>query len=283
MATRGRTSLEPPQARYWRRRANRRVRKARRVRTALRWAVIVLVNAVLLGVLALAGYRGMRELTSSSRFTLDEILIEGVERSSAERLRGLLAPFVGRNLLEVDLEHVAELAVGDPWVRGASAKRVLPGTLRVRVHERVPAAVALIGGVAHVVDTEGFVIGPSGSFPADDLPVITGLDGLEGRKLAAALSRGVGALQRLGSASPSWAAGISELDLSQADGIRVRMANPGPTLLLDPETVERNVNEYLALREQIDRRVGPATYVDLRWSDRISVMPGEEISSVENR
>jgi len=43
--------------------------------------------------------------------------------------------------------------------------------------------------------------------------------------------------------------------------------------LLDPERADRNLLEYLALEDEIGRRVGAATYIDLRWRDRIAVMP----------
>ncbi len=50
----------------------------------------------------------------------------------------------------------------------------------------------------------------------------------------------------------------------------------GPTILLDPRRVELNLLEFLELREAIHRRVGAAEYVDLRWRDRISVMPASK-------
>ena len=66
---------------------------------------------------------------------------------------------------------------------------------------------------------------------------------------------------------------VSELDLSREDRILARTVDPGPRLLLDPPRVERNVLRYLALRSTIEGRIGPADYVDLRWRDRIAVMP----------
>jgi hypothetical protein len=53
----------------------------------------------------------------------------------------------------------------------------------------------------------------------------------------------------------------------------VRTVDPGPAILLDPDRVERNLNRYLELRREIARRAGRLEYVDLRWRERISVMP----------
>jgi hypothetical protein len=45
------------------------------------------------------------------------------------------------------------------------------------------------------------------------------------------------------------------------------------TVLLDPARADRNLNEYLALEYDLLGRIGPVSYVDLRWRDRISIMP----------
>ena len=66
---------------------------------------------------------------------------------------------------------------------------------------------------------------------------------------------------------------VSELDLSREDRVTARTVEHGPRLLLDPLRIERNVLRYLALRSVIENRVGPTDYVDLRWRDRIAVMP----------
>ena len=77
-----------------------------------------------------------------------------------------------------------------------------------------------------------------------------------------------------------WADGVVEIDVSRPDRLGVRTQAGGPRLLLDPQRVERNLQDYLALQTQIDRRVGPAEYVDLRWSDRITVMPSADGSDL---
>jgi cell division septal protein FtsQ len=144
------------------------------------------------------------------------------------------------------------------------------------VTERTPAALAVIRGKAHVVDATGHVIGPAGSELSDNLPVLTGLEGLNREELIDALRSGVRQLERLRRSAGPFTAAISELDLSGSDRVVVRTVAPGPRLLLDPARVERNVMRYLMLRTLIERRVGPIEYVDLRWRGRIAVMPAME-------
>lgn len=272
-----------PDQRYWRRRANRRVRKARFAHNSLRWVLVVLVNGGIAAALLVVGARTFERIVHSEEFRLRHVEVEGNRRASAERIRANLQLYVGQNLLELRLPEVEGRAKGDPWVLQTSVKRVLPGTLRVSVRERTPAAAAVIGEIVHVVDDTGYVIGPSGPGMTDDLVVLTGLDGLDEPALIAALRAGVSYVHRLQQASPGFAANISELDLSRPGLVDVRLTTPGPRVRLDPERIERNVQHYLELRRGIESRVGPVEYVDLRWRDRISVMPAARSSVQRGR
>ena len=266
-----------PALRYWRSRANRRVRKARLTRSVLRWSALATAHMALAGLLLYGGVRLFLTLASADEFSLASVEVEGARRVSTEEILVRLRPYAGRNILDLNLGEVAEVSARDPWALQASAKRVFPDTLRIRITERQPGAIAVIDGVAHVIDTEGYVIRPSGPGATDDLPVLTGLDGMNEEELIAALRRGVTLVARLRRVVPGWVGEISELELSRGDRVAVRTVDPGPTLLLDPARIERNLPEYLELRRDVARRVGAMKYVDLRWEDHISVMPAKSI------
>jgi cell division septal protein FtsQ len=261
------------QQRYWRRQANRRVRKARLTRSLVRWSLVLMANGVVAGLLVSAGWRIYREATTTDALALRRIEVVGTQRASAEALRQRLRPHIGHNLLELDLRRLITDAARDPWLAEVFARRVLPHTVRVTVRERTPCAIALIGGVAHVVDETGYVVAPSGIGVLDDLPVLTGLDGLDDEALVLALRRGARMVVRLQQAAGPWVAEISEIDLARRDRVVVRTVDPGPRIFLDPQRVTRNISSYLDLRREIARRVGRIDYIDLRWRDRISVMP----------
>jgi len=250
MIPEGRPYLEPDR-RYWRRRVNRHVRKARRTRTLLRFAGIILANLAVAVVLVATAISVARHFAFSSELSVREILVDGTRHTTPDAVRAVLRPYVGRNLLDVSLDEVAKSASGDPWVKDASVKRILPGTLRVTVGERTPAALALMHGLVYVVDDGGYVMGPAG----------------------AGLGRGVTLLARLQAGHAAWTAGVSELDLSRADRVVVTRTEGGPRLLLDPEQVDRNLDDYLSLRPLIARKVGGASTVDLRWNRKISILP----------
>ncbi len=261
---------------YLRRRGNRRVRKVRLLRTMLRgWGSILfhVLPAVLLVALAL---KGIRHLGTSRLFALEQIEVDGASRCAPEEIRATLAPLSGQNLLAFSLEEAAERVRAIPRVREASIKRVFPHTLRVTIVERTPAARAVLDGTVQIVDDTGAVLGPVGPELADDLPVLVGLDGLHDRALRARLEAGARAVRRIRDTAGAWIDEVSEIDLSRPDRIGVVTTTPGPAVLLDPDEIERNLGPYLTLRAEIDRRVGPLAYVDLRWRDRISVLPSDE-------
>jgi hypothetical protein len=259
--------------RYWRRRANRRVRKARLTRSLVRLVGAGLVPLTLVALLVVAGWRIAHGLTTTRALGLEWIEVEGTVRVPPAMLEAQLAPYLDRNLLGLDLAEVEQAAERHPWVRAASAKRILPHTLRLTVSERAPCAIAVIAGIAHVLDESGFVLGPSGPGFPDDLPVLVGLEGLPDEALVAALRRGAHAVSGLGRDAAPWLAEISELDLSHPDRITVHPVHDRAPILLDPERVTRNLSAWLALRHDVARRLGPLAYVDLRWNDRITVMP----------
>ena len=276
------TPYPQPDRRYWRRRVNRHVRKARRTRALLRAAGILLANVLVGIVLFVLGATVVRHVTTSRELAVRDIVVEGTSRTTPDAVRGALGEFVGKNVLEVSLAEVAEAATRDPWVKEAAVKRLLPGTLRVLVSERTPAALALIRGAVVVVDDRGTVMGPAGPSMPFDLPVLTGLEGRTGPALTDALASGVALLLELQASHPAWTRGISELDFARADRVAVTRTDAGPTILLDPARIDRNLDDYIQLQPMIARRVGAVTRVDLRWTRRIALLPGGDAPLTES-
>jgi cell division septal protein FtsQ len=271
-----------PDRRYWRRRVNRHVRKARRARTLLRWAGILAANLAIAAVLVVSAASVARHFATSDELAVREIVVDGTAATTPEAVRAVLRGYLGRNVAEVALEEVAASATENPWVKEATVKRVLPGTLRVTVVERTPGALALVKGLVYVVDDGGFVMGPAGPELAYDLPLLVGLDGYQGKAREAALARGVALLLELHVRFPGWTRGISEVDLSRGDRVIVTRTDGGPQILLDPQRIDRNLGAYLALQPMIARKVGGTSRVDLRWSRRISLLPAADASATEH-
>jgi cell division protein FtsQ len=135
---------------------------------------------IAIGVLAAVGgtaWAGYRFVTSSSRFAITEIAVNGNRQLSADQIRALIPAHVGDNVFSINLDAVTRELRENPWVASAEAHRVLPHTLAIDIREHVPAAVVQLGGL-YLVDAEGHpfkraeLAGDEGA----GLPVITGLD-----------------------------------------------------------------------------------------------------------
>jgi cell division protein FtsQ len=272
-----------PDQRYWRRRANRRVRKARRNVNLLRWSLILAVNGIVVAALLFSAEWTFEYLTTTEEFAVRRIELSGLHHASPDLIRARLREQIEGNILDLDLARIEESVQSDPWVRSATVRRVLPDTLYVRIVERTPIARARIDDRTYLVDSTGYVIGPADAGIGGRLPLLDGLQTDESAALRRALRQGVAVLDRLQTTSHPFARGISRIDLSREDRIEVTRTSGGPVILLDPDNVEQNLLYFMELRPAINRRVGSADYIDLRWRDRISVMPANHSAPGRSR
>jgi len=126
-----------------------------------------------LGASAWAGYRW---LTSSPRFAITRITIEGTRRVDPDELRAQLSVRVGDNAF-ADLTEIARTVRAHPWIATASVRRVLPHTIAIEVHEHAAAAVVDLGDL-YLSDATGrlFKRAEPDAGETIGLPLITGID-----------------------------------------------------------------------------------------------------------
>jgi len=126
-----------------------------------------------LGSIAALGALGWVAL-GSPLLAVDEVRVVGGEHTTSEDVA--LAAGLGPddNLLLLSTADVAAKAETLPWVRSAEVDRMLPGTVRVRVTERVPAMVVALGAARWTIDARGFVL-DSGAVNAK-LPILGGAE-----------------------------------------------------------------------------------------------------------
>jgi cell division protein FtsQ len=107
-------------------------------------------------------------------FTLRQVQVQGApDEAKADILRAA-ALTQGQPILGIPLDDLRKRIERAGWVKEAKVVRLLPDTLIISVVPRTPLVVWQHLGVAHVVDSEGQVIGDAdpGRFP--DLPLVVG-------------------------------------------------------------------------------------------------------------
>ncbi len=142
---------------------------------ALRRSMPALAATAAVAVLGGTAYAGYRFVTTSPRFAITAITVEGNHRVSADQIRTATGLALGDNVFAAQLDRAATGVRTNPWIADVDIHRVLPHTIVVEVHEREAAAVVELGEL-YLVDGDGH---PFKRFDESDgagLPVITGID-----------------------------------------------------------------------------------------------------------
>lgn len=141
-----------------------------------RAVALVLGICVVLSASIAVAWGARRYITTSPRFGIRTVLVDGNRRLSAEDVATRGGVTIGRNIFEVDLENAGAAIANEPWVEKAVVTRKLPSTVSISVIEREAWAVASIGGELYLVTRDGDPFKSVSSGDPFDLPVITGVE-----------------------------------------------------------------------------------------------------------
>lgn len=103
---------------------------------------------------------------------VDRVTVVGARHTTAREVARAAALDNDDNLLLLSTGDVARAVEELPWVKRAEVDRMLPGTVRVRITERRPAAILTLGAAAWTLDGRGRVLSEG---RVGDLPVIGGV------------------------------------------------------------------------------------------------------------
>lgn len=157
---------------------------------ALRRSLPALIGMIVLAAIGGTAWAGYRFVTSSSRFAITTIEVNGNQVLTDDQVRATVPVRPGDNVFETNLDAIVAELRQNPWVASAEAHRILPHTIVIDVREHVPAAIVQLGTL-YLVDAEGHPfkraeLGPrmeadgftpaAGSDEGAGLPIVTGLD-----------------------------------------------------------------------------------------------------------
>jgi cell division septal protein FtsQ len=191
-------------------------------------------------------------------------------------VRRTLAPFQGRNLVQLPLAEATARVQRNPWIAAVEITKELPGRLRVKIAERRPVAMMLAGSDLVYADSAGRAIAPVAT-PAELaaarksglLVVSFPREGHSGTGIGSALQ----VAAELGRVEPNWAAKLAQIEVLGEEDFRLRTdALPFPILVTGGEVAPK-VQRLVALLPELARRYPRIEAVDLRFSRRIVVQP----------
>lgn len=207
----------------------------------------------------------------------DNIEVSGVQNVARSQIMEVMGGDIGRNIYFVPLAERKTQLEQIPWVESASVMRFAPNRLKVEIHERTPVAFARIGSKVSLVDANGVVMElPTTGKRKYSFPVILGMNAGEPLSTRAPRMRIYNELIReLDSDGARHSQDLSEVDLTDADDIKVAVADPNGEVLVhlgSSNYLERYkvyVTHVREWRQQFDKLES----VDLRYDRQIIVNP----------
>jgi cell division protein FtsQ len=137
---------------------------------------MILGAAVVLTASVAVAWGARRYITSSPRFAVRTVLVEGNGRRSAEQIANAGGVSVGKNIFALDLAQASGLILTDPWIESAKLTRKLPATIHIVIVEREARAVVPIGGELYLATRDGDLFKRLAVEDPSDMPVVTGID-----------------------------------------------------------------------------------------------------------
>jgi cell division protein FtsQ len=236
------------------------------------WAVLKITG--LCAMVAYASWRVVVLATSSPALRVTSIVVKGNTRVSTGEVEALLGASADANILLVPLDDWRARVTKLPWVERATLRRVLPGSVEVRVHERAPMGIARIGRGLQLIAGDGTLIAEYGPAYADlDLPIIDGLAvgpaaaPTVDESRAALAARLLADLRR----RPDLFARVSQVDVSHPRDAVVLLEDDTVQLRLGDRDFTDRIQNFLDLRPALHERVAQIDTVDLRFEPRVFV------------
>jgi cell division protein FtsQ len=133
------------------------------------WALVL----VCIGGAAAAAAAAWRWFNTAPQFVVTRVIVTHASHVSTQEIMSHVQIVPGTRLAALDPALIRQRIRTIPWVKDVVVRRAWPGTLVVRVQERVPFALVGVGRV-YQVDREGMLL-PMDAGHYLSLPLITGM------------------------------------------------------------------------------------------------------------
>lgn len=246
----------------------------------LKWVALALAILAVVGAFGSVVYRYGKH---SWRFRIessDQIEVSGSQHVTHAQIMEVMGGDIGRNIFFVPLAQRKQQLEQIPWVESASVMRFVPNRLRIEIHERTPVAFARMGAHISLIDSGGNLMElGSGGKHKYSFPVIAGMNAGEPLSTRAARMKNYNELMgQLDSTGAHYSQEISEVDLSDAEDVKVLASDPNGEVLVHLgsgnylQRYRTFVTHVQAWRQQFTK----LDSVDLRYDGQIIVNPDLE-------
>ncbi len=238
-------------------------------------------------VLGYGGYRGVALIAVAPTLQVGHLIVRGHQRLSTGEVLALVDGLRGQNILAIGITEWQQKLLASPWVESATIRRVLPSTLEIMIHERIPMGIGRIGTALYLIDAKGVIVDEYGPAYADiDLPIIDGLasapaDG--GALLDPARTEFAGRVIAAFAPRPELFKRVSQIDVSDLHNAVVILDDDTALLRLGDADFVARLQQYLDLQPALRERLAEIDYVDLRFDERLYVRPVKALPAQARR
>ena len=241
---------------------------------SLPWAQLLTAGRLFLGTLLFFGLMAgssfglYRYISTSARFAVKNIVVDGAAHRSAADVARLAGVEAGKNVFAIDLEVARRAILADAYIEQATVDRKLPGTIRITVVEREPTALVALGGSLYLSARGGDVFKRFEPGDPADLVVITGVGGegemIRDREGLVALVKKaqdvIADYERLG---PARHFPLQEVHVTDEGGTDLVVGREAVTLALGKSPYRPKIERGARVLAEIDRRRGTPSVVFL--------------------
>ena len=242
------------------------------------WLMRAAAAAALLCAAGLAAAAVYRYGERSWRFRVessDNIEINGMENVTRAQIMEVMGADIGRHIFFIPLAQQKAQLEQIPWVESASVMRFVPNSLRVEIHERTPVAFARVGPRIALIDAGGTLmeLPPKRKY---SFPVILGMNPGEPLSTRAPRMKAYAELIReLDSGGARYSQGLSEVDLSDLDNLKVRVNDPAGDVLVQLGSSDylKRYKIYVTHTQEWRQQFQKLESVNLRYDNQVIVNP----------
>jgi cell division protein FtsQ len=204
-----------------------------------------------------------------SYFAVREISIVGHARLTREEVMQWAGVRPGTSIWDAVPGPVAVRLRGHAWIEHASVRRTFPGSVRIELRERKPAAIARLQQL-HYVDDQGHILGALRDADSTDFPFITGLEEENAGNFApVALQRAALVLRRC--AETGWLESVSEIHVERRRGVTLFPLHTAVPIILGWGNWEEKLERAARALSAWEGRESEVLQVDASFRDLVIV------------
>ena len=205
-----------------------------------------------------------------------DLQLEGIRYAPRAQVLRVFATDIGRSVYLFPLAERRRELLRIAWIKDAEILRIWPDRIIVRIEERRPAAFIAVsfGAMSRyaLIDSEGVILDPP-LRARFDLPVLTGIAPNDSQAMR---GKRVRRMQQALRELSSVASGISEVDVSDFENVKLRVKKGDRSLSIElgDTNFASRYRTFLDHYAEIENRMPNVAGLDLRLDDRITAIQG---------